>query len=586
MVKTNTTPLWKQTKFILLLIVVAAAVLRLAGLTQVPVSLFGDELDVGYHAYSFLKTGKDYSGNSLPMHFQSLAEWRTPLYLYAAVPTVAIFGISPLGVRLPAALFGIATIPLFYLLVKEIVGGGVETDRARKLGLFAAFLLAFSPWHIQYSRAAFEVTQLLFFFIGGMYFFLRALRDKGSLLWLSGIFLGLMPWVYSTAKLFLPFFLVAMAVLYFKEIFKLPKRALLIGVLSLGLVLTPITWSTLFGGGTQRFNYISVFSDPTVEPEIGTARGTDAHNRGETGTGLNPTVIDRGFHNKFTYWGETVLHNYFMPFSSEFLLLRGDPNPRHSIEGMGEFYKYEIIGLIAGLAFFLTKSENKKSKWLIALWTLLGVIPSSLTRDGGNHATRLILILPPLLFLVSYGFYYLVSSQKRLKVPLIGLYIIVFILSFVSYQHLYWVHNPSQSERWWHYGWGPAISEVKQIQSEFDNVIITSADEPPWIFFAAWYEFDPVQWHQGYPMKKHNIPGFGDISYIGKFSFGNFEGKKGLYDWGKILDDKTLYLASAKEVNVNLIAEPERTPKDLKMIKSFAYPSGEPAFYLFTGVAR
>ncbi len=55
------------------------------------------------------------------------------------------------------------------------------------------------------------------------------------------------------------------------------------------------------------------------------------------------------------------------------------------------------------------------------------------------------------------------------------------------------------------------------------------------------------------------------------------------YDWGKVIDKKTLYVASAKEVNVNLIMEPERTPKDLVLLKAIGYPSGEPAFYLFTG---
>ncbi len=40
----------------LILILLIASFLRLFKLTQVPVSLFGDELDVGYHAYSILKT--------------------------------------------------------------------------------------------------------------------------------------------------------------------------------------------------------------------------------------------------------------------------------------------------------------------------------------------------------------------------------------------------------------------------------------------------------------------------------------------------------------------------------------------------
>src|SRR3989344_5707483 len=93
-------------KVFLTIILFAAAFLRLWKLEEVPVSLFGDELDVGYQAYSILQTGRDYQGNFMPLHFHSLAEWRTPLYIYSAVPTVALFGITPYGVRLPAAFFG------------------------------------------------------------------------------------------------------------------------------------------------------------------------------------------------------------------------------------------------------------------------------------------------------------------------------------------------------------------------------------------------------------------------------------------------------------------------------------------------
>src|SRR3989344_4866828 len=116
----------------LVVILVIASLLRLYMLDRVPVSLFGDELDVGYQAYSILKTGKDYSGNFLPMHFESLAEWRTPVYLYSVVPSVAIFGISPLGVRLPAAIFGILGVWAFYLLVKEFTfGKDIKLGRVR-----------------------------------------------------------------------------------------------------------------------------------------------------------------------------------------------------------------------------------------------------------------------------------------------------------------------------------------------------------------------------------------------------------------------------------------------------------------------
>jgi len=143
--------LLSNTKLLLILILLLASFLRLWRLGDVPVSLFGDELDVGYHAYSILKTGRDYHGNLLPFHFQSLAEYRTPLFLYSAVPTVGLFGISALGVRLPAAIFGILGVYALYMLVNEIT-------KSKKLALASSFVLTMSPWHIQYSRAAFEVA--------------------------------------------------------------------------------------------------------------------------------------------------------------------------------------------------------------------------------------------------------------------------------------------------------------------------------------------------------------------------------------------------------------------------------------------
>ncbi len=574
----------KKSTVILLLILIFASYLRLNKLDKVPVSMFGDELDAGYQAYSILKTGKDYSGNFMPIHMQSLAEWRTSLYLYSIVPTVAVFGITPLGVRLPAALFGILGVWALYLLVKELVDR-INKKELRYLPIVAAFVLTISPWHIEYSRAGFEVTEMIFCLLIGLVIFLRSLRLKGKYLWLSGVFFMLIPWIYSTGKLFVPMFLLLLFVLFIKDIVKLPRKQLLFVVVSMLIVGIPILYSTLFGGGTARFNYISIFGDPTLEPEIGTARGEDALSRGEEGTGLTPTIIDKAYHNKVTYLGSEVIAHMVMPFSTDFLFLTGDPNPRHSIDGMGELYIVEIVFLLAGLSFFISKSDARL-KLLIGGWLILGVIPSALTRDGGNHATRLILILPPLSFLVSMGILQIVNNTKKFLKPLAVAFIVGgYLLSFTSYQHLYWIHNPLQSERWWHFGWEQAIGDMKAVESQYDQVFITTRDEPPWVFFAAWSQYDPNLWHSGYPFKEHTVEGFGKMSYIGKYSFGSPE-KLAMYDWGKILTPKMLFVASAKEVNVNLIKEPNRTPPDLKLINSVAYPSGEPAFYLFTKIDK
>jgi hypothetical protein len=241
------------------------------------------------------------------------------------------------------------------------------------------------------------------------------------------------------------------------------------------------------------------------------------------------------------------------------------------------FYKIEFIALFVGSVLFFSSKVNRKLKLFLLFWLFAGVVPAAITRDGGNHATRLILILPPLMFLISYGL--LIISKSRI---LLAAYNLILLVLFINYQHLYWTHNPTYSERWWHYGWKQAVESIKPMEQEYDKVVITTADEPPWVFFAGAYEYPPDRWQAEFPVeRKVNLEGFGEVSHIDKFYFGSPSGL-GLYDWGKVLDSKTLYLASIKEVGVNLIREPERTPGDLILLKSIAFPSGEPAFYLFT----
>jgi len=554
----------KNTKWLIVILVVAAF-LRLYKIESVPVSLFGDELDVGYHALSILKTGRDYQGNLMPLHFHSLAEWRTPLYLYSAVPTVALFGISSLGVRLPAAIFGVMGVWMMWLLVKKISGDG-------KVAILSSLVLAISPWHLQYSRAAFEVTMLLLFFLGGLYLFYKGLED-GRWLWLSALGLSLTPWIYSTAKLFMPFFILLLIVVYRKKLFELSKKYLAGAIVVMVFLWGVLGYTIVAGGAAQRFSYVGIFSDPTIEHEVGVARLNDARVRGELGEGLSPKLVDRLLHNKYVIWGDSIIGNYMTSYSFDFLFADGDPNLRHTIEGMGMFYAIEFVALGVGIVVFLAKQRDTKVKWLIVGWLVLAPLPAALTRDGGNHATRLILLLPPLVILIAYG----VSKINKY----IGLlYALGLLIGFIFYQHNYWFHNPWYSERWWHAGYEQAIDAVKKHENEYDKVVISTVNEPPWIFFAGWYEYPPDRWQKEFPIGNDiQLEGFGRVSHIDKFYFGNLE-KYDFYEWDKILDEGTLYLAVASEAGVNLIMEPGRLPSGLRLIEAIAYPSGEPAFYL------
>lgn len=569
--------LWSK-KWLLIAILLLASFLRLYKLQVNPPSLFGDELDLGYQAYSILKTGRDYQGNFMPIHFHSLAEWRTPLYLYSAVPTVAIWGISPLGTRVPAAIFGVLSVLAIYLLVRRLT-------KNENIALISSAVMTFSPWSLQYSRAGFEATEMIFLLIMGIWLFLVSL-EKPKWLWLSVFCLVLTPWVYSTAKLFTPILLLFLTVLYWKQIFSISKKYLIFAVVAGVIVGLPIAYSSLFGGGSARFNYISIFADPTTESSIGSSRELAARIRGENGSGLTPTFTDKIIYNKFTYWGNNFIKNYLSAYSTDFLFIKGDPNPRQSV-GTGEFYRIEIIGLILGLIFFFSEKKNSaKLKTLIAFLILSAPIPSAITVDGGNHATRLILLLPVFVFLISYGWVSLINMFKtKTKSVMVAVLVLLYAISIFFYMNDYYTTYPWNSERWWHSGWGPAISEIKAIDSNYDRVFISMKGEPAWIFFAGWYQYPPSVWQNPFPIGNDvEVPGFGKISHTGKFYFAAPQGS--IYGLSKYIDSKTLYLANASEVGENLIRHPGLAPEGLTLIKAIAFPSGEPAFYIFAGTSK
>jgi len=76
--------------------------------------------------------------------------------------------ISEVALRLPAFLFGMASVVALALMMKEL---GLA-----RAGVFAAFLLALHPWHIRYASEARGYSMVLFFLPLLIVFWVRALR--------------------------------------------------------------------------------------------------------------------------------------------------------------------------------------------------------------------------------------------------------------------------------------------------------------------------------------------------------------------------------------------------------------------------
>src|SRR4030042_3543811 len=241
-------------KKIFLLVLVLACILRFYKLGQVPISLDWDENSNAYNAYSILKTGRDQYGNFLPLTNRSFDDYKPPLYMYLNIPSVVIFGLTPFAARLPSAIFGFLTVPLVYLLTKKLF-------EKEKIALLAAFFLAISPWHLQFSRVGFEANIGLFFAVAAATFLLYApfsKQENGNLkksfLWvISAIFFGISLYSYHAQRVFLPILFLTFAIIWRREIFSQHKKNLAVFLFICALLIMPLILFLPKEAISQRF---------------------------------------------------------------------------------------------------------------------------------------------------------------------------------------------------------------------------------------------------------------------------------------------------------------------------------------------
>ncbi len=194
-------------------IIILASLLRFTNLATHPAGLYWDEYDTGYQAFSLLKTGRDYFGNVLPSHVQSFADYRSALYVYLTVPLVKIVGLTPVSVRLVSAVFSVISILLIYLLSRKYFGFG-------RYSWIPSLTLAASPWLMIQGRIAAESTLLIPFILLGLIGFFEYIYHR-RYLWLSALGFSLTFWIYGTAKIFTPLFLILLALIYYPQIKKI-----------------------------------------------------------------------------------------------------------------------------------------------------------------------------------------------------------------------------------------------------------------------------------------------------------------------------------------------------------------------------
>lgn len=536
-----------NTKVLLIVIVLIAAFLRFYKVDSVPPSMYWDEVSQGYNSYSILETGKDEHQESFPLaRFIAFGDYKAPVYIYADVPFIAMFGKTALGVRFPSALFGTATVLLAFFLVREIF----YKDKKRDVfALLSALFLAISPWHVQLSRVAYEGNIATFFTVLAAFLFLFAVRRNMWWLIASVVSFVLAFYAFNAHRVFIPLLVLLFGGLYFKNLWANKKIVIISGIVGLVLLLPYVSFFRS-PESKLRFAEVNIFTDSQI---VETANEWTAQNQN------NP--LAKLIHNRRVLYGLSYVEHYLDFFNPNYLFITGDVNPRFSSRDVGQLYLWQLPLFLAGLYFLFTK--EKKIILLIFGWFLLAPVAAATARET-PHALRSETFIPMYEVICAMGFILLFGLAAKIKygqrVFLAGFVGLVLVYLYI-FLHNYFVNFPREFSGEFQYGYREAIQKAEKIENNYERIVMTRMYGRPYIYTLFYSDTTPQEfWESG--KVRRDVYGFYDVDQVGKYVYRD-----------QLIQDEdpenTLYIGTEAEI-----------PEEFKVVGRVNFVKGDTAFIL------
>lgn len=354
--------------FLLALVTTLGAILRLLALDRFPPGLHFDEAVYGLMALEI------YHGQ-FPVFFSAFTG-REPLYMYIMAGIFRLVGIGTVGIRLTSALIGTLTIPLVYLVLRELYGN-------RRLALLAATVTACSYWHLTVSRNGYPNILIPPLECLALTFLWRGYRD-GHKRWLAlgGAFVGLVLYTYLAARLFpvtvALFFLYCLLVE--RRRFYTRFGGLVLAALVAVLVFTPL--------GLHFLRHPHDFWERADQVLAFRHAGGAAMLR---------------------VYGDNILKTLGGFF------IKGDPRWHYNLPGKPIFDPLMAVGFVLGIAVAV-KNWRKPEYALLPIWTAGMTLPAILTVDLMPQGQRTFGMIPAIFGLAALGWETLLAlADSRLK---------------------------------------------------------------------------------------------------------------------------------------------------------------------------
>ncbi len=441
----------------LILILFLAIFLRFYKLANVPHGMAWDEVAIGYNGFAIFSTRRDEWLNKLPISFRSFGDYKAPFAIYESGFFTAIFGMNLFAVRLPFAIHGIFAVIAIYLLFKELF---IKNKNQEKLALFAAFLLAISPWHIHYARMAFESGIALNFTLWSMYFFYRyknTINNKN--LFLSIFFAVLTIYSYHSSKVTTPVLFIFMLLSNF-DLLKSKVKDLIIGGLFGLFLLLPFLYDSFFAEGLTR-----------------------------AGATL--------FGQKLAFFGliKQLVQNFLSYFSLKFLIFgENSGNFRH---GDGRFGVIEPISLILIVLYLFSKKKNKELFYLSLAMLFSGLLPAIIS-EGLSSSNRSLLAIPGFILIIVLAIEKISSYLKKSKKIFLSLLFLIYMFCLGIYQINYYKNYIKVNSDDFVDGYLETFSYLHDLdRSKVKQIVFTNDYQHAYIYALFSFKISPIAYHGG-----------------------------------------------------------------------------------------
>lgn len=382
-------------KHVVWLIFAIVLLARLLPQLLAPLSPYWEEVALGYDAWSLLQTAKDHHGNWWPLAaLPSFGDFKPPLYAWLTIPFLAMGGLTPLMVRLPAMIASAAIASCLYMWGKR--------TKITNAGWLAALTWLIQPWAWQVGSVGFEVNVATALYCFSLEAIWKA-RESKKTVWfmIAAVAAALSLCTYHSLRVIMPLSVIWL-VFNLDINIKWIKNWIAPAIIA-AIMLIPILLALNSPIVTQRLAETSILA-------------TGEHVRSsnywrEIG---NNSLLSRLFFHRYSEESRLLSINWLTHFSPQFWFGQGDSNLRHHSQIWGGLWLWEAVTIGIGYAYLARKQPSRA----VQVTGLAVIVPlAAMLTTGTPHALRTLPLAPWLALLSGLGLALMLKCVQEQKFP-------------------------------------------------------------------------------------------------------------------------------------------------------------------------